>query len=126
MVCIYSVSVTVHSIWKEYQFENMYATMQSNTVYFIKPYRNPVYQCTGPRYIRLYEMVDIIIGLDVDFCTNKICIKIYINWTNKICIKLGKPHIKKVFIIVSGPLRFYPPFTNWLSGPCHFFMSYLA
>ena len=32
----------------------------------------------------------------------------------KICYTLGKTHIKKVFFLEVGPLRFYPPYTNGL------------
>ena len=37
----------------------------------------------------------------------------------------GKTHIKKVFFLVVGPLRFYPPYTNGLGSiPLFFFIFF--
>ena len=39
---------------------------------------------------------------------------------------LGKTHIKKVFFLVVGPLRFYPPYTNGLVVHDTFFYFFFS
>jgi len=39
-------------------------------------------------------------------------------------LELGKTHIKKVVLLVVGPLRFYPPYTNGLVVHATFFFFF--
>jgi len=41
-------------------------------------------------------------------------------------LELGKTHIKKVVLLVVGPLRFYPPYTNGLVVHATFFFFFLV
>ena len=40
-------------------------------------------------------------------------------------LQVIREHIKKVFFLLVGPQRFFPPYTT-ISGPCHFFFFFFS